>query len=202
MRRHRESITKTFHAPKTDAARQRIMAQMDAKLRERYSRQILFGPIGEAGQERLRQSSAVIVGCGALGSALAGLLVRAGVGHLRIVDRDFVEPSNLQRQTLFEESDAQELLPKAVAAERRLRSINSGVEVRGIVGDLTPENAEELLANSELLLDGTDNFETRLLINDYAVKSHLPWIYAAVVASHGLTMPIHPGAERLSGMPR
>ena len=169
------------------------MAPMDAKLRERYSRQILFGPIGEAGQERLRQSSAVIVGCGALGSALAGLLVRAGVGHLRIVDRDFVEPSNLQRQTLFEESDAQELLPKAVAAERRLRGINSDVEVRGIVGDLTPENAEELLANSELLLDGTDNFETRLLINDYAVKSRLPWIYAAVVASHGLTMPIHPG---------
>ena len=107
------------------------MAPMDAKLRERYSRQILFGEIGEAGQERLRQSSAVIVGCGALGSALADLLVRAGVGRLRIVDRDFVEPSNLQRQTLFEESDAQELLPKAVAAERRLRSINSDVEVRG-----------------------------------------------------------------------
>ena len=175
---------------------------MDAKLRERYSRQILFGPIGEAGQERLRQSSAVIVGCGALGSALAGLLVRAGVGHLRIVDRDFVEPSNLQRQTLFEESDAQELLPKAVAAERRLRSINSDVEVQGIVGDLTPENAGELLAHSELLLDGTDNFETRLLINDYAVKSHLPWIYAAVVASHGLTMPIHPGQSGLSGVSR
>lgn len=177
------------------------MAPMDAKLRERYSRQILFGPIGEAGQERLRRSSAVIVGCGALGSALAGLLVRAGVGNVRIVDRDFVEPSNLQRQTLFEESDAQELLPKAVAAERRLRSINSDVEVRGIVGDLTPENAEELLANSELLLDGTDNFETRLLINDYAVKTRVPWIYAAVVASHGLTMPIHP-RERLSGVPR
>jgi len=166
---------------------------MDTRLRERYSRQILFGPIGETGQERLRRSSAVIVGCGALGSALAGLLVRAGVGHLRIVDRDFVEPSNLQRQILFEESDAQELLPKAVAAERRLRGINSDVEVRGIVGDLTPENAGELLADSELLLDGTDNFETRLLINDYAVKSRVPWIYAAVVAGHGLTMPIYPG---------
>ena len=166
---------------------------MDAKLRERYSRQILFAPIGEAGQERLRQAWAVIVGCGALGSAVAGLLARAGVGHLRIVDRDFVEPSNLQRQTLFEESDAQELLPKAVAAERRLRGINSDVEIHGIVGDVTPENIGELLGNAELLLDGTDNFETRLLINDYAVKNGLPWIYAAVVASQGLTMPIHPG---------
>jgi adenylyltransferase/sulfurtransferase len=166
---------------------------MDARLRERYSRQILFGPIGEEGQERLRHSSVAIVGCGALGSALASLLVRAGVGRLRIVDRDFVEPSNLQRQTLFEETDAQELLPKAVAAERRLRCINSDVEVRGVVEDLTPANAEELLRDSALLLDGTDNFETRFLINDYAVKKSVPWIYAAVVSSHGLTMPIHPG---------
>lgn len=166
---------------------------MDAKLRERYSRQILFAPIGESGQERLRLSSVAIIGCGALGSALAGLLARAGIGRLRIVDRDFVEASNLQRQTLFEEADAQELLPKAVAAERRLRLINSDVEVQGIVGDLTPENAEELLADSELLLDGTDNFETRFLMNDYAVKNGVPWIYAAVVSSHGLTMPVHPG---------
>src|ERR1700730_8313704 len=166
---------------------------MDARLRDRYSRQILFEPSARKGQERLRHASAAIIGCGALGSALAGLLVRAGIGRLRIIDRDFVEPSNLQRQTLFEEADAQELLPKAVAAERRLRAINSDVEVRGVVGDLTPENAEELLRDSAVLLDGTDNFETRLLINDYAVKSHLPWIYAAVVASHGLTMPIHPG---------
>ena len=166
---------------------------MDARLRERYSRQILFGPIGEEGQERLRHSSAAIIGCGALGSALASLLVRAGIGRLRIVDRDFVEPSNLQRQTLFEEADAQELLPKAVAAERRLRRINSDVEVRGVVGDLTPANAEELLGDSAVLLDGTDNFETRFLINDYAVKKSVPWIYAAVVSSHGLTMPIHPG---------
>lgn len=166
---------------------------MDARLRERYSRQILFGPIGEEGQERLRHSSVTMIGCGALGSALASLLVRAGVGGLRIVDRDFVEPSNLQRQTLFEEADAQELLPKAVAAERRLRCINSDVEVRGIVGDLRPANAQELLGDSAVLLDGTDNFETRFLINDYAVKKSVPWIYAAVVSSHGLTMPIHPG---------
>src|SRR6202047_487257 len=115
---------------------------MDPKLFERYSRQILFSEIGEAGQQRLLESSAAIVGCGALGTALANLLVRAGVGKLRIVDRDFVEPSNLQRQTLFEESDAQEALPKAVAAERRLRAINSDVEVQGVVGDLTPDNAE------------------------------------------------------------
>lgn len=166
---------------------------MDARLRERYSRQILFEPIGQEGQERLRHTSAAIVGCGALGSALASLLVRAGIGRLRIIDRDFVEPSNLQRQTLFEEADAQEFLPKAVAAERRLRAINSDVEVQGVVGDLTPENAEELLRDSAVLLDGTDNFETRLLINDFAVKNSVPWIYAAVVSSHGLTMPIHPG---------
>jgi molybdopterin/thiamine biosynthesis adenylyltransferase len=166
---------------------------MDARLLERYSRQILFAPIGEEGQQRLRRSSVTIIGCGALGSALAGLLVRAGIGRLRIVDRDFVEPSNLQRQTLFEEADAQELLPKAVAAERHLRCINSDAEVQGIVGDLTPANAEELLGGSAVLLDGTDNFETRFLINDYAVKKSVPWVYAAVVSSHGLTMPIHPG---------
>ena len=165
---------------------------MDARLRERYSRQILFGPIGEEGQERLRRSSVTIIGCGALGSTLASLMVRAGIGRLRIVDRDFVESSNLQRQTLFEEADAQELLPKAVAAERRLRCINSDVEVRGVVGDLTPANAEDLLGDASVLLDGTDNFETRFLINDYAVKKSVPWIYAAVVSSHGLTMPIYP----------
>lgn len=166
---------------------------MDARLRERYSRQILFGPIGEQGQERLRQSSVTIIGCGALGSTLASLLVRAGIGGLRIIDRDFVEPSNLQRQSLFEEADARDLLPKAVAAERHLRSINSDAEIHGVVGDLTPANTEELLAGSAVLLDGTDNFETRFLINDYAVKNAVPWIYAAVVSSHGLTMPIHPG---------
>jgi adenylyltransferase/sulfurtransferase len=165
---------------------------MDDKLRERYSRQILFGQIGEEGQERLRHSSAAIIGCGALGSAVAGLLVRAGVGHLRIVDRDYVEPSNLQRQTLFEEADAREALPKAVAAERRLRCINSDVEVRGIVGDLTDTNIDELLADSAVLLDGTDNFETRLLVNDFAVSKSVPWVYAAVVSSYGLTMPILP----------
>jgi molybdopterin/thiamine biosynthesis adenylyltransferase len=166
---------------------------MDPKSYERYSRQILFSEIGEAGQERLLQSSAVMVGCGALGTALANLLVRAGVGKLRIVDRDFVEPSNLQLQTLFEESDAQEALPKAVAAERRLRAINSGVSVEGIVADLSPKNAAELLRGFPLILDGTDNFETRFLLNDIAIHFNVPWIYAAVVASYGVTMTVRPG---------
>jgi molybdopterin-synthase adenylyltransferase len=160
---------------------------------ERYSRQILFREIGEAGQRRLLGSSAVMVGCGALGTALANLLVRAGVGKLRIVDRDFVEASNLQRQTLFEESDAREALPKAVAAERRLRAINSGVTVEGVVADLSPKNAEELLRGFPLILDGTDNFETRFLLNDAAIHLNVPWIYAAVVASYGVTLTVRPG---------
>jgi adenylyltransferase/sulfurtransferase len=166
---------------------------MDPRLTERYSRQILFAEIGEAGQERLLASSAVLVGCGALGTAAANLLVRAGLGRLRIVDRDFVEASNLQRQTLFTESDALDALPKAVAAERRLREINSDVTVEGIVADLGPKNAEELLGGFPLLLDGTDNFETRLLLNDVAIHRGVPWIYAAAVASYGVTMTIRPG---------
>jgi len=167
--------------------------RLDANLRERYSRQILFAGIGEEGQARLRDSSAVVVGCGAMGTAVSNLLVRAGVGRLRIVDRDFVEPSNLQRQTLFEEADARETLPKAVAAERRLRAINSEVKLEGIVADLTPGNIDEMLPGFDLLLDGTDNFETRLLVNDYAVQRSLPWIYAAAVSSYGVTMTIRPG---------
>jgi molybdopterin/thiamine biosynthesis adenylyltransferase len=166
---------------------------MDAKLTEKYSRQILFAEIGEAGQERLLASRAVLVGCGALGTALAGLLARAGLGSLRIVDRDFVESSNLQRQTLFDEADAREALPKAVAAERKLRAINSSVQVEGIVADLSPRNAEELLSGFSLILDGTDNFETRFLINDAAVKMGVPWIYGAAVSSYGVTMTIRPG---------
>ena len=160
---------------------------------EKYSRQILFAGIGEEGQKRLMSASAVIVGCGAIGAATANLLVRAGIGRLRIVDRDFVEPSNLQRQTLFDEGDAREALPKAVAAERKLRAVNSGVAVEGVVADLAPKNVEELLLGFDLILDGTDNFETRFLINDVAVKNRRPWIYAAAVASYGLTMTIRPG---------
>ena len=166
---------------------------MDPKLWEKYSRQILFAEIGEAGQQRLLEARAVLVGCGALGTSLANLLVRAGLGHLRIIDRDFVEPSNLQRQTLFDEADARDALPKAIAAERRLRAINSDVQVEGVVSDLGPRNAEELLAGFPLLLDGTDNFETRFLLNDVAVKLGVPWIYAAAVSSYGVTMTVRPG---------
>jgi molybdopterin-synthase adenylyltransferase len=160
---------------------------------EKYSRQILFPGIGEAGQEKLLGASAVVVGCGAIGTVVANLLVRAGVGRLRIVDRDFVEASNLQRQMLFEEADARDALPKAVAAERRLRAINSGVQIEGIVADVTPENAAQLLSEFPLILDGTDNFETRLLANDASVSLGIPWIYAAAIGSYGVTMTIRPG---------
>lgn len=166
---------------------------MKPEQHERYSRQILFAGIGEAGQEKLLAASAILVGCGALGTAVANLLVRAGLGRLRIIDRDFVEPSNLQRQTLFDEADARDALPKAVAAERRLRAVNSTVQVEGIVGDLTPKNAKDLLSGFPLILDGTDNFETRLLLNDAALSLGVPWIYAAVVGSYGVTMAICPG---------
>jgi adenylyltransferase/sulfurtransferase len=166
---------------------------MEYSLYERYSRQILFAGLGEEGQQRLMASSTVLVGCGAIGTAVANLLVRAGVGRLRIIDRDFVEPLNLQRQTLFDEADAQEALPKAVAAERKLRAVNSTVAVEGVVSDLIAQNAEELLSGFDLILDGTDNFETRFLVNDTAVKLGIPWIYAAAVASYGLTMTILPG---------
>ncbi|MBS1841603.1 MAG: ThiF family adenylyltransferase [Acidobacteria bacterium] len=160
---------------------------------DRYSRQVLFKDIGESGQARLAASSAVIVGCGAIGASTAALLTRAGVGRLRILDRDFVEPSNLQRQALFEESDARESLPKAVAAGQKLRAINSAISVEGIVADLTPQNSAELLSGYDLILDGTDNFETRFLINDFAIKHNRPWIYAAAVGSYGVTMTIRPG---------
>src|SRR5271168_3149087 len=166
---------------------------MKSEQREKYSRQILFAGIGEAGQERLLAASAVLVGCGALGTVAANLLVRSGLGRLRLIDRDFVEPSNLQRQTLFEESDAQEALPKAVAAERRLRAINSSVSIEGVVADVSPKNAEGLLRGFPLILDGTDNFETRLLLNDVAIHLNVPWIYAAVVASYGVTLTVRPG---------
>jgi adenylyltransferase/sulfurtransferase len=166
---------------------------MNREERERYSRQILFSGIGEDGQEKLLASSAVLVGCGALGTVTANLLVRAGLGRLAIIDRDFVEASNLQRQTLFEEADAFEAMPKAVAAERRLRAIHSGIRVEGIVADLTPDNALDLLSGFPLILDGTDNFETRLLLNDAAISLGIPWIYAAAVGSYGVTMTIRPG---------
>ena len=163
--------------------------------RDKYSRQILFAGIGEEGQDAILASSAVVVGCGALGTVAANLLARAGVGRLRIIDRDFVEVSNLQRQTLFEESDARDSLPKAIAAERRLRAVNSEPQIEGIVADVTPKNATELLSGYSVILDGTDNFETRLLLNDAALSMGIPWIYAAAVGSYGVTMTIRPGAS-------
>ena len=166
---------------------------MTGEERERYSRQILFAGLGEEGQERLLRAHAAIVGCGALGSFQAAALARAGVGRLTIIDRDYVEPSNLQRQWLFEESDAAEALPKAVAAERRLARINSWVQARGVVADLTPANVEELVGEAQVILDGTDNFETRYLIKDFARSRGIPWIYGAAVGSYGLTMPVIPG---------
>lgn len=160
---------------------------------DRYSRQILFAGIGAAGQQRLAAARVVIVGCGATGSALAGLLARAGVGTLRIVDRDYVEPSNLQRQSLFEEADAAESLPKAIAASRRIAAFNAGISTDPHVADLTPANAQAMLEGFDLILDGTDNFETRYLINDFAVSRGIPWIYTAAVGSYALTMNILPG---------
>ncbi len=159
---------------------------------DRYSRQILFKPLGDAGQQRLSQAHAVIVGIGATGAATAGLLARAGVGHLTLIDRDFVEPSNLQRQVLFDEADAAAALPKAEAARRHIAAFNSAVDITAHVADLIPGNIHELLTGADLILDGTDNFETRYLLNDYAVSTATPWIYAAAVGSYAATMNILP----------
>jgi molybdopterin/thiamine biosynthesis adenylyltransferase len=160
---------------------------------ERYSRQILFRGIGAEGQRKLATARVAIVGCGATGSALAGLLARAGVGTLRIIDRDYVEPSNLQRQSLFDEKDAAESLPKAIAAARKIAAFNSHIVIEPRVEDLVPANIEALLEGMSLILDGTDNFETRYLINDYAVDRSLPWIYSAAVGSYAVTLNILPG---------
>jgi molybdopterin/thiamine biosynthesis adenylyltransferase len=159
---------------------------------ERYSRQILFNGIGRQGQERLCSSRAVIVGCGALGAIQAEILARAGVGQLVLADRDFVETSNLQRQIMFEESDAISRLPKAVAAANRISKVNSSVEVEPVVADVNCETVEDLMRGADVVLDGTDNFETRFLINDAAVKLDIPWIYGAAVGSYGVTMTIVP----------
>jgi molybdopterin/thiamine biosynthesis adenylyltransferase len=158
----------------------------------RYSRQVRFGPWGVDGQKRMGASQVAIVGCGALGSVQAEILTRAGVGLVRIIDRDVVELSNLQRQFLFSEADAREGTPKAVAAARRLAEINSEVTVEPMVADLSPSNAVELLENIDLILDATDNFETRYLINDFSIRENIPWIYGAAVASYGLKLAIIP----------
>lgn len=166
---------------------------MGLELDERYSRQVLFRGIGAEGQKRLAAARVAVVGCGATGSAVAALLARSGVGTVRIIDRDYVEPSNLQRQSLFEEADAAESLPKAIAAARKIASFNSQIIVEPQVADLTPSSVEQLLSGVQLILDGTDNFETRYLVNDYAVKNSVPWIYAAAVGSYGVTLNVIPG---------
>ncbi len=163
------------------------------EIEERYSRQVLFPGIGVEGQRKLSAARIAVVGCGATGSALASLLARAGVGTIRIIDRDYVEPSNLQRQSLFDESDAAESLPKAIAAARKIAAFNSHIIVEPQVADLTPTNIEPLLDGIQLFLDGTDNFETRYLLNDFAVKNSLPWIYTAAVGSYAVTLNVLPG---------
>lgn len=158
----------------------------------RYSRQLLFRPIGIEGQKRLLKSRVAIVGLGALGTVLANHMVRAGVGFVRLIDRDFVEASNLQRQMLYDERDAQEAVPKAEAAKRKLQEINSGVTIESHVTDLTWRNAEKLLRDMDLILDGTDNFQVRFLLNDVAVKHRIPWVYGGGVSAEGVTASILP----------
>jgi molybdopterin/thiamine biosynthesis adenylyltransferase len=160
---------------------------------ERYSRQTRFTPIGETGQQRLASARVLLIGLGALGTVAADQLVRSGIGFLRMVDRDFVELSNLQRQSLFDEEDIRNNLPKAAAAEARLRRINSSVEIEATVDDVNPTNVEDYIADVDLVLDALDNFETRFVVNDACAKHRKPWIYTAAVGSYGLVMPILPG---------
>ncbi len=159
----------------------------------RYARQLLVNHIGEQGQSRIAAGSAVIIGCGALGTVIADALTRAGVGRIRIVDRDFVELDNLQRQVLFDEEDARRRLPKAVAAANRLKEVNSSIEIEPLVCDANPKNVEDLVKGFAVLLDATDNIETRFLLNDACVKAGIPWVYGAAVGSTGMTMSITPG---------
>lgn len=159
---------------------------------DRYSRQVLFAGIGAAGQQRLAQARVAVIGLGATGSATAGLLARAGVGHLTLIDRDYVEFSNLQRQVLFDEDDARNALPKAEAAARHIARINAAIATTPHITDLVPANIESLLAGADLLLDCTDNYETRYLLNDFAIRNSIPWIYAAAVGSYAATMNILP----------
>ena len=160
---------------------------------QRYQKQVLFNGIGKSGQQSLQKSTVLLCGVGALGSVLAETLTRAGVGHIRIVDRDFVELSNLQRQVLYDEQDVADRLPKAVAAANKLRRINSSIKIEPIVADIDYENILQLANGADLILDGTDNFEVRFLINDASLETGLPWIYTGCIGSHGQTMPVFPG---------
>jgi adenylyltransferase/sulfurtransferase len=160
---------------------------------ERYSRQVRFAAIGAAGQARIGASRVAVIGCGALGSASVDLLARSGVGEIVIVDRDFVEISNLQRQVLFDEADAAAQVPKAVAAAKAVGRINSQVKVRPLIADVTSSNIEEIVSGAQIVIDGTDNFETRYLLNDACVKLGLPWVYGGVIGASGMAMAILPG---------
>lgn len=162
-------------------------------MNNRYSRQELFSPIGEKGQQKIEEKHVLIIGAGALGSANAEMLVRAGVGHVTIVDRDYIDWSNLQRQQLYCEEDVKNNLPKAIAAQRRLQEINSNVTVEAFVQDVTAAELEELVANVDVMIDATDNFETRFIVNDISQKYSIPWIYGACVGSYGLSYTILPG---------
>ncbi|MBA7685430.1 MAG: hypothetical protein GH143_01440 [Calditrichaeota bacterium] len=163
-----------------------------ARVNDRYARQRVLPEIGSEGQKRLLSASVAIIGCGALGSVQAQLLARAGVGRIRIVDRDVLEENNLQRQVIFDEEDVAAGLPKAEAAARKLKKINSSIEIEGLVEDVTPRNIEGLIADADLVLDGTDNIETRYLINDACIKHRKPWIYGGVIGTTGMTMPVLP----------
>jgi molybdopterin/thiamine biosynthesis adenylyltransferase len=169
------------------------VGMLDRNLRNRYSRQTMFPAIGEEGQRKLVDGRAVVVGCGALGGNIANLLVRAGVGDVTVIDRDFIEIHNLQRQVLFDEDDIRNRLPKAVAAERRLKKINSNVKIRGIVADTNATNIESFCRDADVILDGLDNAETRYLINDVSLKLGIPWVYGGAIAANGMTMTIVPG---------
>lgn len=164
-----------------------------ANTAERYARQAVLPQIGPSGQERLGSSAALVVGCGALGCAQAQLLARAGVGRLVLVDRDFVELSNLQRQLLYDEADAAQRLPKAEAAARHLRAVNSSIQLEPVVADLTARNASELVQGVDVVLDATDNVETRYLVNDACVKAGKPWVYGGAVGTSGVVLAVRPG---------
>jgi molybdopterin/thiamine biosynthesis adenylyltransferase len=169
------------------------MEKSDPMRQDRYARQILFREIGESGQRRLAGATVLIIGCGALGTVSANHLARAGIGYIRIIDRDYVELSNLQRQILFDETDALNRIPKAVAAAQKLEKINSDIRIESIMADVNPGNIEELIDDVDLVLDATDNMEIRYLINDACVKHQVPWIYAGVIGAVGMTMTIMPG---------
>jgi molybdopterin-synthase adenylyltransferase len=185
-----EEILQSLTTKTPDGSDKRLEQSLGAT--ERYARQTLFVGIGKAGQERISKGRVLIVGCGALGSVLASNLGRAGVGWLRIADRDYIEGNNLQRQILYDEADVRSRLPKAVAAANQLQRINHLITVEPLVTDVTAENVEELLEDVDLVLDGTDNFETRYLLNEACVNLDKPWIYSGVIASYGVTMTIRP----------